>query len=299
MINIFLLAGGVDSDVIEMPLEKAITETIHVKRSTGRRPNYIHGLELYLRHFARGREEKPVHSIGVKEVLEWFNRRNETPMTRVCSLGRLSSFIDLCWRRGYIAANPIDRIDRPYVDRLPARILTLKQVRFALVWTMRNKPDLLAWLVLAMLAGVRPEEAIKITWDNINLERGEVRIDAAASKVRKRRLVPLTLAAVAWLRLANQLGSQLPMTLDAKTRKLRRLRKAMGFAKWPADILRHTAASYLCAVYPTADVADWLGNSVSILRAHYKELVGREDGRRFRCLLPSAAMLNRANANPR
>jgi integrase/recombinase XerD len=296
MICNFFFVGKDSDDVISMPLTKAIDEAISVKRWAGRRPNYVYGLELYLRRFARGREDMPVHQIGVPQILDWFKQRHETPLTQVCSMGRLSSFFEVCWRRGYITANPIERIDRPYVDRKAPAILTMRQVGFALVWTMRNRPDLLGWLALALLAGVRPEEAIKLTWDNINLERGEIRIDAAASKVRRRRIVPLTLSAVAWLRLAKAIGSPLPLTIDAKTRKLRKLRRAMGFRIWPKDILRHTAASYLCAVYPAADVADWLGNSVSILRQHYKELVPRSDGRRFRCLLPSPAMLKRANA---
>lgn len=300
MVNIFILAPGVETEQerAPVPLIKAVEETCSVKRNTGRRERYVHELELYLRLFARGRESTPVQDIGVEEIKAWFSERKEKPVTKAANVGRLSALFGVCWRRGYIDENPCLRLDKPILYRTPPKIFTLHQCAKALVWTMRNQPDFLAWLSLALLAGVRPEEVDRLTWNCIDLRRGELRIDAAASKVRSRRIVHLTLACCAWLRLALALRSPLPLPFPTRRERRRRLMRALRLDAWPQDVLRHTAASYLLARHQDAGkVAVMLGNSADILNAHYKELVPVEHGARFCSLLPTPAMSGKVTRN--
>jgi len=59
------------------------------------------------------------------------------------------------------------------------------------------------------------------------------------------------------------------------------MRGKLGFDTWPKDILRHTAASMLMATWEDeGKVAATLGNSPSILHAHYRELVARAKAER-------------------
>jgi integrase/recombinase XerD len=297
--NFFFFGSEQAKAVIAVPLKRAINETLQAKSSGGRRPRYVTSLRQYLAQFARGREETPVHEIDSDTIREWFSTRREAPATQAANLGRLGALFALCFRRGYIDDNPVLRVDKPFIEAKPPKILSLKACGRMLVYTMRRQPDLLAWLSLALLAGLRPEEADKIPWSAIDLQRGEVRVDAAASKVRTRRIVPLSLAAVSWLRMARQLDARLPISRSTRRRRIRQLREAMGFQAWPQDILRHTAASYLLAKHGDAGkVANMLGNSASILGRHYKELVPVENGRRFCSLLPTPAMVARRNVPP-
>jgi hypothetical protein len=56
----------------------------------------------------------------------------------------------------------------------------------------------------------------------------------------------------------------------------------LDLTAWPKDILRHTAASMLMATWEDeGKVAATLGNSPSILHAHYRELVTKEQAKRF------------------
>jgi integrase/recombinase XerD len=298
VINVFLISDGRDlkPPAPEVTLRDVIKETVRIKRTTGRRERYVRGLEYYLNLFARGRESLPVQEIGVEEIRAWFNSRNEKPVTCASNLGRLSAMFGLCVKRDYISSNPCLKIDKSFIDRTPPAILTLRQCAKALVWTMRNQPDFLAWLTLAMLAGARPEEVDRLSWGCIDLRRGELRIDAAASKVRTRRIVHLSLACVAWLNLARAMGSPLPMPNRSRERR-KKLMRPLRLDTWPQDILRHTAASYLLARFQdVGKVAMMLGNSASILNQHYKELVQVENGVRFCNLLPSPAMVKRVNA---
>jgi hypothetical protein len=61
----------------------------------------------------------------------------------------------------------------------------------------------------------------------------------------------------------------------------------LGFDSWPKDILRHTCASMLMATWEDeGKVAASLGNSPTILHAHYRELVSRAEAKRFWGIMP-------------
>lgn len=269
-------------------LEAAIKEMLAAKRLANRRPRYIKSLQSYLGLFARGRENLTVDHIKARDIEAWFAGRNEALATQNSNLGRLSALFSFCVRRGYITSNPCDDVDRPYVEHRPPAILTPWQVAKALAYTRRKEPRFLAWLVLAMLCGLRPEEAGKAKWQNINLEAGTVTVDAAASKVRFRRIVHPKTMALAWLDEARKLKAVLPVDHSSRRRFVRRLRSRLGFNKWPQDCLRHTAASYWIAdVKDAGKVANELGTSAGILLKHYRELVTSDEADRVWGMVPN------------
>lgn len=268
-------------------LEQAIREVIQSKREANLRPSYIDGLEGYLNAFARGRERLPIAAIRGEDVVAWFRARGERTATRGSNIGRLSSLFSFAVRAGWRTDNPVDRVERARVDPKAPVILTVRQAAKVLVFARRKLPRGLAWFALALMAGVRPEECDRLTWDALDLDRATLRIDAAASKVRRRRIVHLLPAAVAWLRIARNGGAELPLPRITRRRYLRAVRDRLGFEAWPQDVLRHSCASYLLALWQDAGkVADELGNSAAILLRHYRELVHREDAERFWRLIP-------------
>ncbi len=271
-------------------LGAAITETIEAKERAKRRPGYIDGLQKYLEKFASGRESLPVNQVTLSVIEDWFAARNESPSTRRSNLGRLSALFDLCWRRRYIPENPCIRVEPVSIDRKAASILTPKQVIKAILWARRRRPGFLGWLALSLFVGLRPEsEADLLGWDAIDLDRQRIRIEAAQSKIRRHRLIDLSLCppAVEWLRIAKALKSPLPLPYATRRRYLRGLRNFLGLKRWPQDILRHTAASNLLAHHQDAGkVAAFLGNSAGILLRDYKALIFKEDAAKFMGLLP-------------
>jgi integrase len=54
-------------------------------------------------------------------------------------------------------------LERIHVEKLEPQILTPAQVLDALEFTRRKNPRFLAWLALAVFAGVRPDELGRIT----------------------------------------------------------------------------------------------------------------------------------------
>jgi integrase/recombinase XerD len=238
------------------------------------RPRYIESLKSYLLLFARGREGINLNDMDIFTIEQWFGGRKEALSTMSSNIGRLSALFGFAERRGWMERNPCKQLEKIRIDRKPPKILTVEQVRTVMTNVREQKPNELAFFTLAIFAGVRPEELERITWDAINFETGIVTIDAAASKVRRRRIMELEPNAIAWIQLAGMENARLPVLRMTRRRYLDYAERWLGFDKWPQDCLRHTAASYLLAKHKNAGlVADRLGNSAAVLLRHYRELV--------------------------
>lgn len=264
-------------------LGDAITRCIVDKGSAGRRANYVASLHGYLDRFARGREALPLRSIGREEIREWLD--GFRGHARATQLARLSTLFSWAVTQDLIQENPCDRIQRVTVEPKPPRILTVEESDRILRLVQSDHPRALAWFALCLCAGIRPLEADRLTWSAVDLSRGIVTVDAAASKVRQRRIVTLLPCAVAWIGAA--VGSDLPLPHSTRRRAVRAVREAIGWDSWPADILRHTAASYWLAHRQDAGaVAHQLGNSAGVLLRVYREIVSREDAERWVAMRP-------------
>ena len=264
------------------PLGAAIAELIKVKTAANRRPAYVSSLEQYLLRWAKGQEAKPIASVKLDEIDDFLNALPSLS-SRMTAINRLSTLFSFAVRRGWRADNPCERVERPHVEIGAPSILTIEEAEKALEYTRREMPRFLPWLTLALFAGVRPEEADKITWEAIDLDRGVVTVDSLTSKVRNRRIVHLKPVAVAWLRLKGDL----PLPKVTRRRCIRELREVLGWPAWKKDVLRHSAASYWLASDPDAGrIAMELGNSPAVLLKHYREIVTDDQAKAFWALTP-------------
>jgi integrase/recombinase XerD len=262
-------------------LSVAIDEVLLVKTSSNLRPKYLSELRRYLKLFARGKESMDVGQLGVTEIEAWFAGRKESPSARIGNLGKLSALFNHCWRRGYIKENPCLRVEKPHVEIGVPKVFSVEQCESLMKAAMITDKDLIPELALCLFAGVRPNEVARLNWDKIDLKRRLLTIDAAASKVRCRRLVSLQPTCVAWLKL----GGQLPSTINHR-RRMDDLKKAAQLEEWPQDVLRHTAANHLVALCGARTAAEMLGHSETMLFKHYRELVQPKETKRFWQILP-------------
>lgn len=266
-------------------LGRVIAECIDAKRFANLRPVYVLELERYLGKFRLHFGERTIKSIRVQEIEQWLRQPEWAAATRATGINRLSALFSFALRKGYVESNPIDRVERVRLEYKPPRILSPDDAEKLLAMALLFVPDMLGHVILGMFAGIRPGELGKLTYADVDLVRGIVRIDAATSKVRRRRFVELEPKAIHWLKLhVACVGAVTPCQ---KRRKLRKLAAAMGWDCWPKDVLRHCAASYLMAKYRDSGlVADKLGNSPSILLRHYREIVTAESAIAFWSIRP-------------
>jgi integrase len=265
-------------------LGDAVRELVRTKTAANCRPAYVTSLEQYLSRWARGQEAKPIAKVNLSEI-DAFLGGLPSLSSRATAINRLSTLFSFAVRKGWRLDNPCERVERPRIDNGTPAILTVEEVKRALRFVRSNMPRFIPWLALALFAGVRPEEADKLTWESIDLKRRLVTLDAATTKVRRRRIVHLKPVAVAWLRLKGDL----PLPRITRRRYLRRLRDALGWSEWKKDVLRHTAASYWLASEPdAAAVARELGNSEKVLLTHYVDLVDDREAKKFWALRPKS-----------
>lgn len=265
-------------------------EFLCYKERKNRRPDYLRTMKTFLRMVARDFPQS-VHEIPAEEIELWLYRKWHKPSTVCGRIGRLSSFFSFCVRRRYCEHNPIRFLERPTIERNPPTILTPRQADDFLK-TVSNH-DLLGYTALGLFTGIRPSELARMNWDAINIEPRDIRdlkgyglanVSAAASKVRYRRIVPIHPACLPWLRKCERNG---PIVKRSRTHPFTAPMAATAGFTWSPDILRHTAASYMMALYEDAGrVSHWLGNSQSILLNHYYQLVTHEDCLAFWSIVP-------------
>jgi integrase len=259
-----LTAGG-------FTVAQAIAELLAAKAAANRSQRYLTGLGYYLRQFAKGREDRPLAEFTSADIEAWM-ARYPGAYSRQTWLMRLSTLFAFAVRRGHLDKNPCTRIERVKVDKLPPKILTpAHAARF-----LQSVPGVCrAYLILGMYAGVRPEEIMRADWGAVNLDTKTIAIDG---KTRQRRIVPLEPKAVKLLQGCVLQTGPLAPSLQTLNRWKRAARAGLGLKRWPQDLLRHTAASYLLALHGDAGkVATMLGNSSSILLTHYHEPVTAAD----------------------
>lgn len=201
---------------------QVVTDFLAAKAVANRRPSYLKSVKVILRMFIRGREDKPISEFISLDILEeWLARRKFMPATRSGRISVLSSFFSFAKRRGFITENPCSRLERVRLESKPPTILSPEQAETLLRWMSNGRCQQqrrnwrLAQVVLGLFCAIRPAELSRLFWKDVDLERGVVRIDAAVSKVRQRRIVEIPPNAIAWLKNAfdgggvNRLSSML------------------------------------------------------------------------------------------
>jgi integrase len=161
--------------------------------------------------------------------------------------------------------------------------------------------SLLPSVAIAALAGVRPQEILRLTWDDVDLRKKQITVAAEKAKTASRRLVPILPALADWLRdHPNRKGMivtgfSYPSGWNrAVTREVRRFNAKAKKVSGPQipriqNGLRHSFASYRLAIVKSApQVALEMGNSPKKLMQHYRELVTVADARRWFNVKPQA-----------
>lgn len=319
-------------------LADAIAQVVAAKTKNGHRATYVTSLRQYLAAFEKRFTGRHVGDITTEDLEAWFNERGEPPNSRVSNAGRLGALFSFAMRRGWIDRSPVERLERPRITRGTPRILTVEECR-KLLMEARKMPDMFPYIVLTLFAGIRPEEARKLRWEHVDLDRRLVRIPPEVSKVGRQRHAALPENAAKMLapyhgkmqrhkadlctydraavrqfhqhnksRKAAKLafgissGGTLHYLLTAPEpaqppsrpsekvcppamairRRIKRLRKVMGWPGWPQDILRHTAISYwMASTGNIGVVATSMGNSADMIQRHYHQLVAPDAAKEF------------------
>ncbi len=145
------------------------------------------------------------------------------------------------------------------------------------VFTAKEMADILsvandAWipyLTICAFAGLRQAEAMRLTWDDINLEEKVIVLGSHITKTSKRRVAHMPDNLVKWLsQIPDKTGKVCPSGY-ANDETLR-IAKSLGI-EWKNNGLRHSYISYqLALTRNAAEVAEQCGNSEAVIQTNYK-----------------------------
>lgn len=132
-----------------------------------------------------------VEPLNVREFLAYLYGHNYTKSTTARKLATLRSFYKFAIRRGLLAVHPLSTIRTPKQEKRLPKCLDLEQVQKLL--DAPGEGDLLSIRDKAMLevlysSGIRVSELVDLTFADIDLQEGVLRV---RGKGRKERLTPI------------------------------------------------------------------------------------------------------------
>jgi integrase len=254
-------------------LDQVRVEVVAAKRKMVRSERHILSLDYRLRTLVKAIGDKPVTAITTQDLQQELERHPDWNPTTIHSVVQgWKIALNFAIHRGYLVNNPATKLELPRIVREEPVVLSILEARTLLAATLFSDrdplmPECRAYLAIGMFAGLRPmKEMPHLDWSDINLDAGTITVRAANAKARVRRIVTIEPNLVAWLRpLQRTRGRVLRHSLEDLRLAARRV---LGLPRWPADVLRHTFASYYFELYHD--------------EARTKKQIGhRDDGRVF------------------
>lgn len=196
----------------------------------------------------------------------------------------------------------IELTDRGQEESQRIGIITPSLYQRLLEFFRANHSEHLPALVLAGFCGVRADEIHgkradrerRQLWEDIDLERGMLRVSVAKKGTAGYRPVPACASAVKWLLLCPERKGPVcePIALETIRRLTHRAKDAHGkrlFPDLPENCFRHSFCTYRLALTGNVQqVAYEAGNSPALLRKHYLELASKETAEKWFAIEPGA-----------
>jgi integrase len=204
--------------------------------------------------------------------------------------------------KNQIKDNPVSGIKRFQGDSSEVEIFTVDKSIEILATVLRDEPDLIHYYLLGFFAGMRPDECFNMTVKNVTLAHGSspghIHIENTMTKINEARVIEMEPILVEWLK-AYPLPSQKMVTPATNfKRRQSKLRGTLGYKHWEfnpeaehywiQDGIRHTYASYWLAVNQNrAGLAEYMGNSIEVIKEHYRRVIPKNDAQEFFKITPN------------
>ena len=268
--------------------------------TTELRPKTKDNLRLRVKHFVNRVSNLRVTDVLPDHIEHYLAQLNVTPNSKDAYCRAISSFFSWCMKgkRHWCINNPCYAVEIEGLtsddDREPV-VLAVKECEALLRAAEKfENGRLVPYVALCLFGGLRPFETARLTWDQVNLTDGEIRLKGTQAKTGKGRIVVICKTLKTWLNRYHKAGEIYRSTYDAD---LKKLRASIGYGSkseeqpelkpWVPDVLRHTAIShYFRATGSYGRTAEQFGNSESIIKKHYQGRVTSEETKRFYALRP-------------
>jgi integrase len=287
-----------------LSVEEALELYLDAKRAEHARGKItrltLYDLESKARHIRRGLGGKRLAEIDHSSVEAFLAALHLRPRGEANVRLKLSQFLNFCVRKKWISSNSASEI-KVKVPQYEVEILTVQQAKELLrsAEASDQPEDVVPYIALSLFAGLRPGEAQQLSWERINFNTKQIEVTASTSKTRETRFVRIEQTLAHWLLRYRKKNGPIAGTNFAKL--FRAIKAAAGFGtgtdalySWHKDVLRHCFGSYWLPLYgDRARLAEEMGNSITVIKTHYRRAIPRQMAAPFWQLRPNARTLHK------
>ena len=251
-------------------VQQVYAEMLAAKKQDGNSKVYLKDLKFRLGKFAQAFQTAIVN-ITAGDLNDYLRSMTCSPRGRNNHRMAIGTLLNYAEGQDYLPKEHVDfeKVKRAIEKPTKIEIFTEGEMTKLLA---QAGPGLTPFMALGGFAGLRTAEIMRQRWEDINLERGFIRVTDVKGNTAQNRLVPLQPNLKTWLApYANSTGPV--CSYGNITDALFRVAAKAG-VKWKHNALRHSYVSCRVAqVQNVAQVSLECGNSIAMIHKHYREVV--------------------------
>jgi integrase len=271
--------------------------TLYIESRGDRRRRYLKSMRQTMNRFST------LHDRLVSDI---SHRDLELLLSEIVPGGRnlvmrhLRAFFNYGIKRGYLAENPISRLDFVESSSREVEVISPEDVAKMLETALANDLDLLPYLVLGFFCGIRPiGELTLLQWSDVDLQERSVTVRADYSKTKRRRFPDLSENAIAWLEAYRQHGGACEGPINTYSDRVLHIHRQQnritaGVTHWPNSAMRHSYCSYWLAMHKDINklVLQSGHTSVDTMWRHYHRGTTEAEAKKFWAIMPPSTANN-------
>lgn len=232
-----------ERDDMSATVAEVVSKLIQAKADTGKSKRHVDDLNYRQGLFKKAFGDRIIASISHDEVFDWIQAQSDSAVSRNNFRRHCSLLFNFAKKRKYISENPVDQIDEWKGTNKAVEIIEPKEMDEFL----RKAPTaIVPALAIGAFAGLRRSEIGRLKWEHVDLESGEIYVDALNHKSAANRFVPIEANLREWLLLHHKDAGDVWPTNGKKL--FTAAKKAVSF-EVPNNVLRHCYGSYHIAKY--------------------------------------------------
>ena len=231
-----------------------------------------------------------ISSLTGDELRQWMTEAGPSPKSFNKCRALVNALFRMAISEQRCKENPVLSIKPKKIVKGKVAILTPSELTRLLNVANEIDGEMVPFIALQALAGMRDSEAKKIRWEAIHLTRGLIYISADVAKSNEPRWTKIEPCLHSWLSLHRKLrGKVCPKNAR---KRLEAIREAAGFDDWQAthnNALRHSFGSYHLAMFSDAGkTREEMGHTDEpSFRKDYRERVLPEDAQAYWATMPT------------
>ena len=147
--------------------------------------NYRYSINTHIVPAVGARRLDALSVMDVRELVEAIKAKGLSHRTAQVAFNILSSMLKDAVREEIISSNPCDKMDRPKAGKTDPVSLSLAEARAVVGKISDGGPMASRWMA-ALLLGLREGEALGLTWDRVDFDRGVIIIDRQLAELPMR-----------------------------------------------------------------------------------------------------------------